>query len=480
MWRAYLTAGLLAVGGYFLLRTDLAHELWYDVIALSCPSAILVGVRLHRPARAALWYWLAGGQLLLASGDVVYTVTTSVLHAEAFPSLADGLYLAGYMILLAGVLLLVRQRTPDRDQASVLDATIVATGFGLLAWVFVMAPAATDASAGLLARLVSLAYPLLDVLLLALLVRLLFSAGLRNPAFQLATLALLLQLASDVVYAAMNLLGQYEPGPVDAGWLACYLLWGAAALHPSMRTVTDRAPRRLRRYPRGRLVLLAAASLLAPGVLVVQTLRQEYGALLVIAGGCTTLFLLVVARISGLVGQVEDQAARLEALAHVDELTGIPNRRAWEVQLSRALAAAHRRSAVIHVALLDLDHFKRFNDQYGHQAGDRLLAAAAAAWRVQLRPTDLLARYGGEEFGVVLDDCALGEAIEILERLRSQTPLGQTVSAGVATWTGAGTAEELVARADTALYQAKHDGRDRVVAADPDAALFPVMHHPAD
>jgi len=247
-----------------------------------------------------------------------------------------------------------------------------------------------------------------------------------------------------------------------------------------MRTVTDRAPRRLRRYPRGRLVLLAAASLLAPGVLVVQTLRQEYGALLVIAGGCATLFLLVVARISGLVGQVEDQAARLEALAHVDELTGIPNRRAWEVQLSRALAAAHRRSAAVHVALLDLDHFKRFNDQYGHQAGDRLLAAAAAAWRVQLRPTDLLARYGGEEFGVVLDDCALGEAIEILERLRSQTPLGQTVSAGVATWTGAGTAEELVARADTALYQAKHDGRDRVVAADPDAALFPALHYPAD
>jgi diguanylate cyclase (GGDEF)-like protein len=411
---------------------------------------------------------------------VTYSILTDLLHATPFPSPADALYLAGYPMLLTGVVLLIRWRTPDRDRASLLDATIIATGFGLLAWVFVLAPAATDTTVGLLARLVSLAYPLLDVLLLALLSRLLFSAGMGNPAFRLATLALLLQLVGDVVYAAMNLLGRYQPGPVDAAWQACYVLWGAAALHPSMRRVTDRALWRARRFRRGRLVLLASASLLAPTALGVQAVRHQYGALLVIAGGCALLFVLVVTRISGLVGQVEDQAARLEALAHVDELTGIPNRRAWELQLARALARADRRAAAIHVALLDLDHFKRFNDRYGHQAGDRLLTEAASAWRQQLRPGDLLARYGGEEFGVVLDDCGLAEAVDVLQRLRGCTPLGQTLSAGVATWDRVETAQGLVARADLALYQAKRGGRDRVVAASPDAAVLAAALEPAD
>jgi diguanylate cyclase (GGDEF)-like protein len=120
------------------------------------------------------------------------------------------------------------------------------------------------------------------------------------------------------------------------------------------------------------------------------------------------------------------------------------------------------------VALLDLDHFKAFNDREGHPAGDALLRGVAAAWRRELRGIDVLARYGGEEFGLVLPGCSVAEGAAIVDRLRAMTPLGETSSAGVAAWDGVEGADALVTRADRALYQAKRAGRDRtVVAAGP-------------
>ena len=157
--------------------------------------------------------------------------------------------------------------------------------------------------------------------------------------------------------------------------------------------------------------------------------------------------------------------ARLEAVARTDDLTGLSNRRSWDEELPRELARAHRNQQAVCVAMVDLDRFKRFNDELGHQAGDRLLKEAAANWRAELRATDTLARYGGEEFAVLLPACAPEQALSLLERLRAATPGGQTCSAGVASWDGAENADSLVARADAALYEAKSAGRDRVVAA---------------
>jgi diguanylate cyclase (GGDEF)-like protein len=157
--------------------------------------------------------------------------------------------------------------------------------------------------------------------------------------------------------------------------------------------------------------------------------------------------------------------ARLEAVARTDDLTGLANRRSWDEELPRELARAHRQRQSVCVAMLDLDRFKRFNDELGHQAGDRLLKEAAAAWRSELRATDTLARYGGEEFAVLLPGCDPDQAVRLLERLRGATPAGQTCSAGVASWDGTEDAAALVARADAALYEAKSAGRDRVVTA---------------
>lgn len=156
-----------------------------------------------------------------------------------------------------------------------------------------------------------------------------------------------------------------------------------------------------------------------------------------------------------------DLLDRLDTLAHTDELTGLPNRRSWERTLSQALAQP---SARFCVALLDLDHFKHYNDTNGHTAGDALLQDAARNWSSKLRHGDILARYGGEEFAVLLRDCTLDTGLSIIERLRRSTP-AITASAGIVERSTSTTAAQLIRRADTALYTAKDNGRNQLAAA---------------
>ncbi len=157
--------------------------------------------------------------------------------------------------------------------------------------------------------------------------------------------------------------------------------------------------------------------------------------------------------------------ATLAEVARTDDLTGLPNRRAWDEALTRELARSKREGAPLTIGIIDLDRFKDFNDVYGHQAGDRLLKQLTAAWREELRTTDVIARYGGEEFALALPGADLGDATVIVERLRASTTAEQTASAGLAVWDGEESGERLFGRADRALYAAKEGGRDRIVSA---------------
>jgi diguanylate cyclase (GGDEF)-like protein len=152
-----------------------------------------------------------------------------------------------------------------------------------------------------------------------------------------------------------------------------------------------------------------------------------------------------------------DAMRDLTGQARTDPLTGLPNRRAWDAELQRASS----QDRVITVALLDLDHFKAYNDTYGHPAGDILLKETAAAWRSQLRPGDLLARIGGEEFALLLD-CSLDSAVEVVERLRENVSQNRTASAGIAVRHSGESVDAVIDRADRALYEAKAIGRDRI------------------
>jgi diguanylate cyclase (GGDEF)-like protein len=154
---------------------------------------------------------------------------------------------------------------------------------------------------------------------------------------------------------------------------------------------------------------------------------------------------------------------QLDAMAHTDGLTGIVNRRGLDEQLPIEVARADRLGYPFTVVMIDLDHFKRFNDRRGHAAGDTLLRGAAQGWRTQLRPTDLLARYGGEEFTLVLPACDAEQAVQMVDRLRPLTPDLQTFSAGIAQRLPDETAADLLLRADAALLAAKRGGRNRSV-----------------
>jgi diguanylate cyclase (GGDEF)-like protein len=173
------------------------------------------------------------------------------------------------------------------------------------------------------------------------------------------------------------------------------------------------------------------------------------------------LYLLARERRSRL--DAESEAERLGELAHFDELTQAANRRRFDERLVVEEARAARSGDDLSVCILDLDHFKKYNDAHGHIAGDDLLRRVAAAWTAVLRPDSLLARLGGEEFGLILPSASSPDAEVVLERLRGVTPPEITFSAGIATWDAAEPIVAVVARADVALYQAKSGGRDRHV-----------------
>ena len=163
------------------------------------------------------------------------------------------------------------------------------------------------------------------------------------------------------------------------------------------------------------------------------------------------------------------QGVRLEALLREDSLTGLLNRRAVLSQLAGMVSAARRHGHPLSIAILDLDNFKLINDEHGHHVGDDVLIESVGAMREHLRAEDQLGRLGGEEFLVLLPDTESGAAQLVADKLRVEvagapTRVPVTVSVGVATWAGEAP-QELLRRADDALYRAKDAGRDRVMAA---------------
>jgi diguanylate cyclase (GGDEF)-like protein len=162
---------------------------------------------------------------------------------------------------------------------------------------------------------------------------------------------------------------------------------------------------------------------------------------------------------------------QLEQLAHTDGLTNLTNRRAWNEEFPQRLERARRNQQPLTVAMIDLDHFKRYNDTFGHLEGDGLLRQMGEVLRSSFRTNDFIARYGGEEFAVAFENCDIEQAKSLLERLRLGMPRGQTFSAGITQTDGNQAPEVVLDRSDKALYQAKQNGRDRVqISLNPSTA----------
>jgi len=303
-WRLYLGTGALLTGAYYLLPAGRGAVL-NVVVGASAVAAIVVGLRWHRPAQPLPWRLIAGAQALFVVGDALFSVNELVLGIDPFPSLADALYLPGYPVLAAGLALLALSRSSGRrDWAGLTDAAIIAIGFGLLSWVLVMVPYFDDPSMGLVQLLVSLAYPVGDVLLLALAARLATSPGRRTAAFRLLIASLAVTWAADMLFSVLALSGA-SASVTDGMYLAAYLLLGASGLHPSMAGLSEPSRRRLARLGRGRLLAMGAAALVAPALLIVQRLQGTELQVAAIAGAWAVLFVLVMGRMAGLVRGIE-------------------------------------------------------------------------------------------------------------------------------------------------------------------------------
>ena len=232
-----------------------------------------------------------------------------------FPSLGDAAYILVYPALMMGLLILVRRRNPERDRAGAIDSLIMTLGLALISWIALIQPSLHDEELSTVAKLVSIAYPIGDILLLAAAIRLAVDTGARRPAFYLLVSSILALLVTDFAYGLVTLAGAYD-GQVwlDLGWLSFYLLWGAAALHPSMRELETPAPDRNPRLTPLRLVLLTFASLIAPVMALLQVI-DDGDDQFVVNVAAIILFGLVVTRMAGLVRQQERSVAREKILS---------------------------------------------------------------------------------------------------------------------------------------------------------------------
>jgi diguanylate cyclase (GGDEF)-like protein/PAS domain S-box-containing protein len=321
-WAAYLAlAGSL---GVLYLAGPLNFGPVFNLLGASAAVAVVVGARRYRPRGKLGWELIALGQILFVVGDVLaYNYEPLFGGKLPFPSIADAFYLANYPCLVVGLVVLLRASDPTRDHGTLIDALVVTVGVGTLSWVYLMAPYAHDVTLDLATKVTSLAYPVMDLLLLAMGARLVLGGARRGASAALLAAALVALLATDAVYGWLLLHGGYETGGLlDAGWIAFYVLLGAAALHPSMQLISESSARRGARLTRQRLALFAITSLVAPTLGIVRgALHLPREPVIGVAAG--VLFLLVLARLAGLVRLQEVQTEILLRRRFEDRLAAL-------------------------------------------------------------------------------------------------------------------------------------------------------------
>ena len=458
-WQAFLIAGVMASLGYGALPSEgWWRAVGFGVIGSASLAAVLVGVRRYRPDQSSTWYSMVAGLGLWLASSVIDRSAS----LDPWPMISGLLVVAGYPLLCWTLVGLIRGRARARDRTALVDAGIIATALAMLYWTFIIGATLIDSRVDWEQRSVAVAFAVGDIALFMLFSLLVTTPGARTSSYRLLLAALSLNAITDIVMMTAPAQLTHPGGLLDLVLLPTNVIVGAAALDPSMRRLTVPLPQPPT-FVRPRLALLSVAIMLAPIVSFYQGITGRIGGdWLPTVLGSVVLFALVTIRMAGLVARVENQAHRLTVIAHQDPLTGLANRRRLDERMSDAMGHSLINGESLFVALLDLDHFKRYNDTFGHQAGDELLAEAATVWRANLRSEDLLARYGGEEFCLLLTGHTTDTAIRVVQRLLAVTPFAQTFSAGLAQWDGTQTAQQLLARADHLLYASKNAGRARV------------------
>ncbi len=432
-------------------------------------AALVLGIAAARSRTDArtVWWLLFATVALTVLGDAVYDWQLYGVGEAPFPGWADPIYFASYVTEVAALVVLVRSRHPHRDWAQWLDSAIIASPLAAVVGVFVLLPLA-QAGSWDSATVVSMLYPLLDVIVLTGLIRMLVGGGSLSRSLTLVTVSVSVTLLADLLYNGLYAEGLVEEMP---GWMNALFSLGIVLM--ALAALTADAPD-IRRpsHDSGRIISPPRAVALGLGtmalpVLIALGVRGDVDSgVRILAAASILVNALVVWRAVLLLGIVVEQKAELARVARTDALTGLPNRRSWDYELDRAVAFADSSGRGLTLAVIDLDGFKEFNDEHGHPAGDALLESCARRWRDVLPAVGYLARYGGDEFTLLLPDVDVDVVRQSLEMLRRSTPLPVTVSIGYAVHRFGDTGAQTFEDADAAMYVAKDRGRNQVVALD--------------
>jgi hypothetical protein len=290
-----LWMALLVAAHYALAEQRTGTE---ALIELSGVAAMIVGVAVNHPARRTPWLLLAAANLTGTLGEVASRVYETVTHAPLpVPSFADVIFLAAYPLYVAGLAMFIRARSTGPDARSLIDALILVVGLITLGWIFIIVPDATAASLSWSHRIVSVAYPVGDLLVLVALARLLAPGTARGPSTVLFALGTVCGIASDVAYGLANDAGRQPGVLLSLGYVASAVAWGAAALHPSMVELTKPVRYRVPDAAPVSVLVLMLASLIPPAYLLYHSFDSHDGVEGVVAVACGFLYLLMLSRL---------------------------------------------------------------------------------------------------------------------------------------------------------------------------------------
>lgn len=432
------------------------------------------------------WRLLAIGLSFYWIGSVLQAYYEVIAASKPYPSLADPSYLMFYPFAFAALLRFPRAGGLRVQRfETLIDCATVAIAGGAVVWYVLLGPA-TLAHGTLLQTLVTIGFPVGDLILIAALAPVLLRRPLPGSAtaLRIAAAGFTFIVAADLVYGSLSLKGAYSGGdPVDGLYLVAVGLLGIAACAQRDESDTDELdhPSAVRRATW--LPWLGVA--LVFGLLAVATRESPLvpvGGLLVSAAVATFLVALrqlaAQRELLSTHRELELAHAELAALALTDPVTLVPNHRALMSSINQELARCVRGAARCALVFIDIDHFKAFNDRFGHAAGDAALREFSAVAGSGLRRADTFGRWGGEEFVAILPEVDATDAMVVAERVRKAVAghhfkAGQsghlTCSLGVAASPGdGGTRAELIEAADRAMYAAKRLGRNQTLsAADP-------------
>lgn len=432
------------------------------VISVGCTGVMVAGLVVHRVSMSNPHTWTVACVISGVCADVV--LWSSGQERSGEHPVAMLFYIVAYLCGLTLVISHARTWTRWHHRVLAIDSAMFSVAFASLLIAVTSVHFTVDRSQWGTQQVFAVLFPVLDIALIVMISRIWFSPGGNVPALRWVLAGVMALVFGDIWNLRIAWTASAYLRDFNHLWLVGFVALTVALTRPSVRRTPGEEPRDDPTLFGVMQCLGLVMALSAPAslLLIWNVINSNHLPWNVVAGSYWVIAPLVGSRVWILASALRTQYARAENMARSDPLTGAANRRRWDHAFTDMIELSERQEQAFHVAIIDLDHFKLFNDQFGHQAGDRLLIEAVAAWEAYLKSDDLLARYGGEEFTVMLTTDSRRAAVSTVRRMCQAVPHGATASAGITRWRSGMSADEVIHEADSALYAAKRAGRNRV------------------